>query len=604
MKFLSSFKNLSFTAKLVAVLIVSNLIGVAITVLVLETSVEKTLRSDAYISWQREVEQMARMAAGGIKWDVPEAIQESYASFDDGEDHDLRYFMAFDRDKNPVFSQAFLYDDVSRAQAAFDELMPSVSTSSLIKTNQAGNETATIIVPLDADSAGEPRGYVATVWSTERLNNIGFAFGWQILLTQALIQFTIVAILLFALSRIVSRPLSALAHRVEALQAGDTESEVPERDRHDAIGVVADALNVFRVAAGEKTVAEEKAASDRAAFDAERQRGEAERERVSKTRDSATRKIGQALEQLADGDLTVRITQIDDEFVDIKNDFNNAVARLSSTLNEIRDTANSVRAGTNEISVAATDLSQRTERQAASVEETAEKSRQITETVQDTAQRADRVGRIVNEATDCAKHSRTVVSNTKHAMSDISESSTKIVSIIEVINDIAFQTNLLALNAGVEAARAGEAGNGFAVVAQEVRTLAQRTSNAANEIKSLIGDATSNVNSGVKLVDDTMEALTEIERYVEDISQNIGAVVSAAREQADSLAAVNRAVGTMDETTQQNAAIAEETNAACQNLRSSSDALTQLVDMFVLTDEATESKGAQTARSSSYSSAA
>jgi methyl-accepting chemotaxis protein len=202
----------------------------------------------------------------------------------------------------------------------------------------------------------------------------------------------------------------------------------------------------------------------------------------------------------------------------------------------------------------------------------------------------------MNAAKTSAEESGTVVRSAIDAMGRIEQSSTQINQIIGVIDEIAFQTNLLALNAGVEAARAGDAGRGFAVVAQEVRELAQRSANAAKEIKDLIRNSTSEVGSGVELVQATGNALAEIERQVITVSEHVAAIATSAREQSAGLQEINVAVNQMDQVTQQNAAMVEETTAASVTLASESEQLRQLVSRFRLGAEMAGAAAPVTAR--------
>ncbi|WP_345799460.1 methyl-accepting chemotaxis protein [Agrobacterium larrymoorei] len=207
--------------------------------------------------------------------------------------------------------------------------------------------------------------------------------------------------------------------------------------------------------------------------------------------------------------------------------------------------------------------------------------------------RAQEARGAAGEATRAAKVSGDVVATAVDAMQRIEQSSGQISNIIVVIDEIAFQTNLLALNAGVEAARAGEAGKGFAVVAQEVRELAQRSAQAAKEIKELIGKSSSEVESGVKLVQQTGDALKSISHHVEAMNDHMGAIASSAQEQATGLAEVNTAVNQMDQTTQQNAAMVEETTSATAALASESDKLRTLLQQFRLTEHGGQRDGYQ-----------
>lgn len=576
------FGRMSLTAKLASVIVVVNLIGLAAAVLLLQNNASRTLREDAFVNWTREVQQIGSMAAGGIKWNVPEAIEEAYSRYAQSDNHDLRQVVAYNVDRQPMVDWTANGFESQYGDADIAQVMETAPTEPVVMEDSHGESIVTIVVPLDADSKGQPRGYIATNWSTERLQAMGVDFGLQTLGIQSVTILFVIGAFLWALRGIVSRPLGNLTARIGALQAGDLDSDIPHRDRTDTIGVVAEALETFRLAAREKEEAEARADAERKGFDAERQRNEAESARVSENQRNAMEVVGSALGRLAQGDLAVRIDDIGEEFRALRDDFNSAVESLADTMSSISDTTAKVADSSSELSSAADTLSRRTESQAASLEETAAASEEITATVKESAQRAEESGRIVAEATDCVGSSREVVAQAIAAMQRIEQSSVKISQIIAVIDEIAFQTNLLALNAGVEAARAGEAGSGFAVVAQEVRELAQRSANAAKEIKGLIGNSSAEVETGVEQVNKTGESLEEIQNHVERIRENIASIVSSAREQAAGLQDVNAAVSEMDKTTQQNAAMAEETNAASQTLGQQAAELRRLVDRFTL----------------------
>jgi methyl-accepting chemotaxis protein len=293
------------------------------------------------------------------------------------------------------------------------------------------------------------------------------------------------------------------------------------------------------------------------------------------------------LTSLADGDLSQTIGK---PFIPslerLRIDFNAASEKLKHAMATVADNARAISAGSNEIRTAADGLAKRTEQQAASVEETAAALEEITTTVQDSSRRAEEAGQLVSRTRDHAEHSGQVVRDAIGAMDQIETSSREISNIIGVIDEIAFQTNLLALNAGVEAARAGDAGKGFAVVAQEVRELAQRSAKAAKEIKTLITASGTQVQNGVSLVTKAGSALQEIATQVHDIDANIVAIVEAAREQATALGEINQAVNTVDQGTQQNAAMVEEQTAASHGLAREAAALFELLDQFKFNDGA------------------
>ncbi|MBB4006485.1 methyl-accepting chemotaxis protein [Allorhizobium taibaishanense] len=302
--------------------------------------------------------------------------------------------------------------------------------------------------------------------------------------------------------------------------------------------------------------------------------------------------LGDSLKRLCSGDFAFQLTEpfaADFEF--LRHDLNRSVSQLGDTFKLIAASTRVMSDGSREISQGVNDLSRRTETQAASLEETAAALDEVTANVNSSAQRAQDARTVAAKAKANAEASANVVAQAVEAMSRIEDSSSKISNIIGVIDEIAFQTNLLALNAGVEAARAGEAGRGFAVVAQEVRELAQRSAKAAKEIKDLIQNSTTEVASGVKLVSDTGTALTDISDLILQVNDHIVAISTAAREQATGLGEVNSAVNSMDQTTQQNAAMVEQSSAAASTLASESNKLVEMIGQFKLSGTATAASG-------------
>jgi methyl-accepting chemotaxis protein len=291
--------------------------------------------------------------------------------------------------------------------------------------------------------------------------------------------------------------------------------------------------------------------------------------------------LASSLTALSEGDLTQRIdSPFPPALEKVRTDFNAALDRLGAAMRTVLENTEAIASSSHESKQAANELSKRTEQQAATVEETAAALEEITQTVADSAGRAAEAGNLVAETKRGAEHSGSVVRKAVDAMSQIEKSSNEISNIIGVIDDIAFQTNLLALNAGVEAARAGEAGKGFAVVAQEVRELAQRSATAAREIKTLITASSAQVKSGVTLVGETGQALERIVSQVGNIDNNVTAIVGASREQSTALEEINRAVNIMDQGTQQNAAMVEQTTAASTRLSTEAENLRKLVSQF------------------------
>ena len=287
------------------------------------------------------------------------------------------------------------------------------------------------------------------------------------------------------------------------------------------------------------------------------------------------------MRQLSDGDLTAEITQtFKPEYEQLRTDFNDAVAALRDAMLRVIENAESIRGEASDISNAADDLSRRTERQAATLEETAAALDELTVSVRSAAEGAGQANQVVSDAKSNAEASGVVVREAVEAMGEIQTSSGQISRIISVIDDIAFQTNLLALNAGVEAARAGEAGRGFAVVASEVRALAQRSSDAAREINDLISASGQHVKRGVDLVGQAGSALSQIVESVSNISTHVSEIAVSANEQSSGLAEINTAVNQLDQVTQQNAAMFEETTAASHALTREAETLSETMARF------------------------
>lgn len=296
---------------------------------------------------------------------------------------------------------------------------------------------------------------------------------------------------------------------------------------------------------------------------------------------TAVREIADALQRLANGDLGCKITSsFSGAFEPMRGNFNETVEQLSTALSAVSRSANVIEMGAKEIAEASNDLSRRTEQQAAALEETAAALDEITVNVANASKRADEARSATEDASKSARHSAQVVTQAIDAMARIEQSSRQISNIISVIDEIAFQTNLLALNAGVEAARAGEAGKGFAVVAQEVRELAQRSAKAAKEINQLIMSSSGEVKNGVELVAETGVALEGIQNNVASVNEHMVAIAGSAKEQAIGLAEVNSAVNQLDQVTQQNAAMVEQSTAASNSLLHQTEDLRQSLSRF------------------------
>jgi len=288
------------------------------------------------------------------------------------------------------------------------------------------------------------------------------------------------------------------------------------------------------------------------------------------------------------GDLTRRIDTADKtgSIAELCSGINSLVETMAGILGQIKVAADTIGEGAREISAGNSDLSQRTEAQAASLEETASSMDEITSTVRHTADNARQANQFAIEASAIASRGGDAVHGVVDTMVRISDSSKKIADIIGVIDGIAFQTNILALNAAVEAARAGEQGRGFAVVASEVRSLAQRSANAAREIKHLIGDSVERVGDGMRLVAGAGRTMDEIVGSVKRVADLIGDISAATLQQSAGIEQINQAIAHMDESTQQNAALVEEASAAARSMEEQAGELMQTVAAFRLTSQA------------------
>ncbi len=413
------------------------------------------------------------------------------------------------------------------------------------------------------------------------------AFDTSLTMTVTLVILGVVLAALLAavagwlLARTLSRPVRALTGDMQRLAQGDLNVEIASAARGDEIGAMSRAVQVFK----DNAVALRTASSDRERMEGDarstRDRTEAERARAAAEQAIVVEETAKGLSALSAGDLTWRIdAEFPGDYERLKIDFNEALTKLETAMGVINDNATAIRSGSDEISQAADDMSRRTEHNAATLEETAAALDEITATVKRTAEGAKQADQVVRTARADAEQSGVIVSNAVSAMSQIERSAGEISQIIGVIDEIAFQTNLLALNAGVEAARAGDAGRGFAVVASEVRSLAQRSADAAKEIKALISASSQQVGQGVALVGQTGQALQRIVGSVSEITTLVTEITASSQEQASALSEVNTAVNQMDQVTQQNAAMVEQSTAASHALRREAGELARLVSQF------------------------
>ncbi len=363
-----------------------------------------------------------------------------------------------------------------------------------------------------------------------------------------------------AIGRLTSGEIGSIADTLSRITHGDFAVSVDHLDRQDELGQLSRAALALR---------DTSAAKDRA--DTELQ--------------NMVSLVGERLKRMAGGDLTVSLPDIGQSYAGLRTDFNAAVTQMRDTVRQVAMSSTGIRAGSDEIRSASTDLASRTELQATEMGDVARAINTISQSLNATARHASGAEAGVKDAVTDAAQGTEIVRQAIEAMAAIERSTKEIGSIISVIDGIAFQTNLLALNAGVEAARAGEAGSGFAVVASEVRALAQRSADAAQQITSLIGASTNQVKVGVERVRQSGDALQTIGNRIDGIKDLVFEIGTNTASQSTELAAANQVVGRMDQVTQQNAAMVEESNAAARSLASEADSLSELVRRFQLGDQ-------------------
>ena len=423
----------------------------------------------------------------------------------------------------------------------------------------------------------------------------------------------------FLLSRMITKPIPKLAHAMEQISAGDFETSVPYTGMGNEVGGMARAVEVFRENGLKVSQMTEAEAARIIADQANRQAMMAELQNAfGQVVDAAiagdfTRQvnvefpdpelnglaasvnnlvatfhrgvseIGDVLGAMADTDLTLRMEgDYEGAFAKLKTDTNAVADKLSEVVTHLRGTSRALKTATGEILSGANDLSERTTKQAATIEETSAAMEQLSTTVMQNAGRARDASVNANAVTKTAEEGGLVMDAATAAMERITQSSAKISNIIGMIDDIAFQTNLLALNASVEAARAGDAGKGFAVVAVEVRRLAQSAASASADVKVLIEQSANEVKSGSKLVGDAAGKLKAMLEAARGNNGLLDSIATESREQASAIDEVNTAVRTMDEMTQHNAALVEQTNAAIEQTEAQATELDRIVDIFVI----------------------
>jgi len=517
----------------------------------------------------------------------------------------------FDTVKQEIGALLTAYDAAARAYAEANDRMRAAADEA--------QQVRAALAPLLADlvARAEATGIAEHDAAEATRRNIILLSG---LLTAALVLGILIASV--AVARSILRPVGRMTQAMESLAEGNLEIASPDAGRQDEIGAMARAYEVFRGHEAERRrmaleeqqrerahLAEREARSAReAAMAAEiatlsravsagnlhRRLDLAGKEgdfrdvsvSINQLADTLERVIGElsvVLQSLAQGDVGRRMQgDYSGVFGALKTTTNDLAARMAEFAQRLGTSAHLVRDASGEISSGAEDLAHRTESQAASLEETAAAMHQVTATVKQNAGNAQDADRLAGAARQNAERGGEVVAQVVDAMTQIEAGAVKISDIMALIDEIAFQTNLLALNAAVEAARAGDAGKGFAVVAQEVRALAQRSANASRETKALITASNSQIRTGASLAHEAGASLGDIVQSIRRVSAIVAEIAGASREQAKGLDQINDAIAAMDDMTQRNAALVEETHASARALSGQAQELAALVGFFRL----------------------
>ena len=512
--------------------------------------------------------------------------------------HAARFWSLIDRDLFPAIARK----DDAAARQAYSELTQAYQAHRAV-IDEIVTDSETMTKAVEATAAEQ--GTIAS-WSTGVVDVV-------VLLLLALGIVTII--------RNMVSPLVRITAVMRSMANGNFAETIPSTERHDEIGEMARALVVFRDAALEKARLESAARDQQMQAEAERAAATAKlmsefdaavggvvraamagdfSQRVPLAgKEGVIRNLAEALNTmcgnlgkafddvvrmfgaLSEGDLTQRITaEYQGGFATLKQNANITAQRLSETVTEIKAAAGEISGASAEIATSTTDLSQRTEQQATSLERTSAAMEEITVTVRKNAENAQQANERASRTREAAQRGGQVVTSAVEAMARIDETSHKMSDIISVIDEIARQTNLLALNAAVEAARAGEAGRGFAVVATEVRSLAQRSSQAAKDISNLITNSSGQVKGGVELVNRAGTALNEIVESIKGVADIVSDIATASAEQSTGLDQIKEALLQMDEATQQNSALVEENAATAKTLADQSSAMGEQVTFF------------------------
>ncbi|MDF9301472.1 methyl-accepting chemotaxis protein [Tritonibacter mobilis] len=552
----SALKGWSIFTKLSLLLAAATLVIVTFITVANKLIIDQTVREGVRTLGQNVTYSVASRSGGAIRFgDQDKLLADLSLVIEMSEGRSLNG-IAVNGDGNLIASAG----DAGEAQL---DLLSELALAAFESNEMQVSANGEVFAVPATTSKGVPVGAIAMTWSSKAamigaLQQQMIAYG-----AGAVLFFAMMFIASMVLRRIVSAPLKDLGSSIVDIAAGQYDKPVEYLERADEVG---------RIARNVENLKQQLALAH--AKETERETAQAHQKHVVDA-------LNNALKSMSDGDLTQAIDDpFAEEYETLRRNFNTTRATMVSIIDSVIESSERIRSSAEQISVSSADLSQRTESQAATLEETAAAMEELNGSVRSAAGGAREVEGIMEETRATAEQSSKVVSDAVEAMSNIEASSVKISKILTMIDDIAFQTNLLALNAGVEAARAGEAGRGFAVVASEVRALAQRSSDAAQEIKHLIVESTEQVGEGVRLVGRTGEELDKIIGRVGTISGHVSGIATGAEEQSTTLNEINTGVSQLDQVTQHNAAMVEETTAASQVLRNDATQLARVVAIF------------------------
>ncbi|MEO5804896.1 methyl-accepting chemotaxis protein [Devosia sp.] len=590
--------------------------AVGVTMTLGYTSTMSTLEKTLTARQNEMIRVVTEQSAGSVKFGKMDAVDASFATYGADPDFGLAAAGAIDAQGNPISQFGA---DATLVAAALDVAKQAMAGNALVSINSGNYHLAAYPAQFGKDLAVV--GAVVMAWDVTLMRDATLADqGRNGLIAIGVALLGMAGLALF-LTRYVTGPLRDLTNTAKTMAEGNFDAAVNGAGRRDEIGDLAKAIEVFRengLQMSQMTETERAASIRRreergdmmvalqAAFgevvDAAIAGDFSKRVRATfpdqelnalassvnnlvETVDRGIGETGKVLAALADTDLTLRMEgAYEGSFAKLKSDINAVGDKLTGVVGQIRSTSRALKSATGEILAGANDLSERTTKQAATIEETSAAMEQLATTVVENSRMAEDANGKAQAVSNSAAQTGQVMEQANAAMERITTSSAKISNIIGLIDDIAFQTNLLALNASVEAARAGDAGKGFAVVAVEVRRLAQSAASASSDVKMLIEQSATEVKGGSRLVSDASAQLSAMLEAINQNSDLMQKIAKASREQASAIDEVSTAVRTMDEMTQHNAALVEETNAAIEQTESQASELDRVVDIFTIDD--------------------